>query len=220
MAAALASRLRMGVQERREREKQRRRSEIIDAAEKVFFSKGYIQATMDEVAQKAELSKGAIYLYFKSKEELYLAITQRGLAILEGLFAAVMTEESEGIGLIRGIGEAYVGFSERHPDYFNAQVYYEAQGVQLNQTDPHARACMEQGQEVLSHVVEAIQVGVRDGTIRSDIDPVEVAVQLWGSTMGLIQLYHKREVMPMFQMIQADDLIPHYFDLVEASLST
>ena len=209
----------MGVQERREREKQRRRSEIIDAAERVFFAKGYIQATMDEVAQEAELSKGAIYLYFRSKEELYLAITQRGLAVLEGLFAAVMAEKRQGIELIRGIGEAYVAFSERHPDYFNAQVYYEAQGVQLNQTDPHARACMERGQEVLSHVVEAIQVGVRDGTIRSDIDPVEVAIQLWGTTMGLIQLYHKRDVMPMFQIVQAEALIPHYFDLVETALA-
>ncbi|MDP6777321.1 MAG: helix-turn-helix domain-containing protein [Candidatus Latescibacteria bacterium] len=210
----------MGVKERREREKERRRNEIIDAAERVFFSKGYIQATMDEVARDAELSKGAIYLYFRSKEELYLAINHRGLTLLEAMFAAVMAEESKGIELVRCIGEAYVEFSERHPDYFNAQIYYEAQGVQLNQADPHARACMEQGQKVLSHVVQAIQIGIHDGSVGTDTDPMELAIQLWGTTMGLIQLYHKRDVMPMFQMIQADDLIPHYFDLVEAALST
>ena len=69
----------MGITERREREKEQRHNDIIDAAEKVFFSRGLEHATMDNVAVEAELSKGTLYLYFKSKEELYLAILLRSL---------------------------------------------------------------------------------------------------------------------------------------------
>ncbi|MCK5408322.1 MAG: helix-turn-helix transcriptional regulator, partial [Candidatus Krumholzibacteria bacterium] len=60
----------MGIAERREREKEQRRIDIIDAAERVFFSKGWQAATMDDVAEAVELSKATLYLYFKNKEEL------------------------------------------------------------------------------------------------------------------------------------------------------
>lgn len=67
----------MGIQERKEREKESRKEEIINAAQKIFFEKGLPAATMDEIAEAAELSKGTLYLYYKSKEDLYLAVTMR-----------------------------------------------------------------------------------------------------------------------------------------------
>ena len=67
----------MGIAERKEREKQQRREEIVQAAEEVFFSKGFEKSTMDDVAEKAELSKGTLYLYFKSKEELLIGIIEQ-----------------------------------------------------------------------------------------------------------------------------------------------
>ncbi|MEO8168159.1 MAG: helix-turn-helix domain-containing protein, partial [bacterium] len=60
----------MGIIERKEREKEHRREDIIAAAQKIFFEKGLPSATMDEIAEAAELSKGTLYLYYKSKEDL------------------------------------------------------------------------------------------------------------------------------------------------------
>ena len=68
----------MGVAERKEREKEQRRQEIIAAAEKVFFKQGVDNATMDDVAEQSELSKATLYLYFSSKEEIYAAIYLKG----------------------------------------------------------------------------------------------------------------------------------------------
>ncbi|MFA6472883.1 MAG: TetR/AcrR family transcriptional regulator [Candidatus Latescibacterota bacterium] len=59
---------------RREREKAAHRKEIMDAAIRVFARRGINAATLDEVAQEAEFSKGAIYLYFSSKEDLIFNI--------------------------------------------------------------------------------------------------------------------------------------------------
>lgn len=61
---------------RREREKLRHRLEIIEAATKVFAQKGFHVATLDEVAQEAEFSKGALYLHFSSKEDLLFSIVE------------------------------------------------------------------------------------------------------------------------------------------------
>lgn len=60
----------MGIQERRLREKEERYATIRRAAMQIFANQGLQEATMDEIAQAAQLSKGAIYYYFPSKESL------------------------------------------------------------------------------------------------------------------------------------------------------
>lgn len=73
----------MGIQERKERERERRRQQIIVAAKKVFTEKGFNRATMDDIANEAELSPGTLYLYFKNKEELYASLSLRILQYLQ-----------------------------------------------------------------------------------------------------------------------------------------
>lgn len=78
----------MGVAARKQREKEERRAAILDAAEAVFASKGVAETTMDDIAQQAELGKGTLYLYFTSKNELYLAIANRVRACAPSLATA------------------------------------------------------------------------------------------------------------------------------------
>jgi len=72
----------MGIQERKEREKERRKQQIIVAAKRVFSEKGFNKATMEDIASEAELSPGTLYLYFKNKEELYASLSLRILQYL------------------------------------------------------------------------------------------------------------------------------------------
>ncbi len=72
----------MGIPERKEREKERRRQQIMVAAKRVFSDKGFNKATMEDIAQEAELSPGTLYLYFKNKEELYASLSLRILQYL------------------------------------------------------------------------------------------------------------------------------------------
>lgn len=64
----------MGVRERKEREKEMRRKSILSAAKTLFLAKGFQGTTMEEIANKAELSPGTIYQYFRSKDELYASL--------------------------------------------------------------------------------------------------------------------------------------------------
>ena len=72
----------MGIQERKERERERRRQQIIVAAKRVFSNKGFSKATMEDIAKEAELSPGTLYLYFKNKDELYASLSLRILHYL------------------------------------------------------------------------------------------------------------------------------------------
>ena len=62
-----------------------RQSEIIAAARKVFAQKGYLAATVDEIAALAALAKGTIYVYFESKEQIYNAVLVNDLETLRDL---------------------------------------------------------------------------------------------------------------------------------------
>jgi len=72
----------MGIQERKERERERRRQQIIVAAKRVFTEKGFNKTTMEDIAKEAELSPGTLYLYFKNKDELYASLSLRILHYL------------------------------------------------------------------------------------------------------------------------------------------
>ena len=65
----------MGVKERKNREKAARREQIQDAAKELFFSKGFNATTMEDIANKEELSVATLYSYFKNKEELYASLS-------------------------------------------------------------------------------------------------------------------------------------------------
>ena len=189
----------MGTSERREREKQQRKKDIIDAAEKVFFSKGYELATMDDVAKEAELSKGTLYLYFKSKEELYFAIILRAMKVLHDEFEKTVIGAKNGLEKTYSKGMAYIRFSRNYPNYFNALLYYESLKIDLekikkeyNYQDDIRIAAFHESDKTTEKLAEYIQEGIEDGSIRDDIDPHKIAVFLWGASTGLLQLISQK----------------------------
>ena len=210
----------MGIAERREREKEKRRNDIIDAAERVFFSKGHEDATMDDVAEEAELSKGTLYLYFKNKEDLYLAIHLRGNKILHELFKNAVEGESNGLEKTRAIGRAYESFFNQYPDYFNALIYYESRKISFDDQNSVAAECLIEGRATLELLIQAIVTGIQDGSIRPDIEPVKTAISLWGQTTGIVQIATLKQEMvllPHFSL-KAKDVIDYTFELIYHAL--
>jgi AcrR family transcriptional regulator len=178
----------MGIPERKEREKELRRNAIIDAAESVFFSGGYWTATMDDVAAAAELSKGTIYLYFKTKEEVYYAITLRGLKILTDYFQKAFEEGRNGLEKVFLMGQSFFRFSKEYPDYFNALGYYEIKEIDFGQSESVVNLCDHEGMECLDLLMRALKEGIGDGSINPQINPGTAAVILWGQAAGVIQV--------------------------------
>lgn len=210
----------MGITERKEREKEYRRNMILDAAEKLFFTKGINTATMDDVAEEAELSKGTLYLYFKNKDDLYHGIHLRGLKILKEMFENAVAAKDRGIDKVRAIGEAYYHFSQEYKDYFDAMMFY--QGTEVDVHDPTANAyqCFQCGEEVMGIVARALQSGIEDGTIRADLDPVKTAYVLRGQTFGIIHtIARDGGHLKNMHGFNAEELILELFDLIRYALS-
>jgi AcrR family transcriptional regulator len=207
--------------ERRLEEKEQRRNEIIDAAEVVFARKGYEQATMEDIARAARLSRPLLYVYFKDKEDLHLAILHRGLLILRRSFEKAIARHARGLDQVEAVGRAYIRFSQTHPDYFETLARFEARAINMDVSNPNKAACLMEGRSVHQVVASAIQQGIDDGSIRPNIgDPFMTSQVLWGTLHGLIQIASRKE--PLLQQLygfSADDLLEHGMWLIRGGLA-
>ena len=111
----------MALNARREKEKQQRAEDIVAAAEKVFFEKGFANSSMDEIATEAQLSRALLYVYFKDKAAIMRAVMLNALLALEKTFQEALQAGDTGLAQISGIGRAYYQYSIDHSDYFDVK---------------------------------------------------------------------------------------------------
>ncbi|MBF8295062.1 MAG: acrR, partial [Bacteroidetes bacterium] len=175
-----------GIHERKEREKEQRREEILDAAQRVFFEKGLSTATMDEIAETAELSKGTLYLYYKSKEDLYLAVMMRGMEILLEMFAEVARSNDSVPKLLIRLRDAYTAYFNNHRDYFRMMHFLQTPQFHKQVDDEMRRNCGTLNRRIWDLVNGILQRGIDEGILRNNLNPVEVGIILWSSATALM----------------------------------
>jgi AcrR family transcriptional regulator len=211
----------MGTHERKERERESRREEIVQAATKVFFDKGLQSATMDEIAEAAELSKGTLYLYYKSKEDLYLAVMNFGFDILHDMFTEALTKTTTVIEQLRALSGAYQKFSQKHRNYF--RMFHFLQNPQLHkQVSEEMREISRlHNQRVWDVAMNVLRRGVQEGTLRSDVEPAEMAVLMWSSMNAiLMQIDYQHEQWRQSMGIDLERVLRVSNELLLESLAT
>ena len=204
----------MGIAERKEREKQKRRNDIIDAAERIFFTSGFESPSMDEVAAEAELSKGTLYLYFKSKDDLQFAIFMRGSDILMKMMNKNISDKSGGYINLQSLAGSFIRFSREFPDYFNLFMHFESSRMkELNIAPDQLQAYLKE-QSPLALVSQEVQRGIEDGSLRDDLSPELFSATLWSQMLGvLIVLNNKADLYEIFDL-KADEILQTHLELV------
>ena len=96
------------ITERRLEEKERRRAEIIDAAEAAGREMGLDALTMDDVARRARLSRALLYVYFQDRSDLMFGLAERAMGMLLARFVEAAERNRTGIEQVSAMGRAYV----------------------------------------------------------------------------------------------------------------
>jgi TetR/AcrR family transcriptional regulator len=177
----------MGIQERKEREKENRREAIIDAAEKIFFEKGLMVATMDEIADLAELGKSTLYVYYRSKEDLYLAVLLRGTDIMYDMFSKALSTGEPTLKLIANLGEAYYEYFKLYRNYFRMFYFFENPQLHTQVSEEMQANCTAHNGRIWQLIIDLIQRGIDEGVLQRGLDPKQVAVILWSNSNGLMR---------------------------------
>ncbi|MFQ3621017.1 MAG: TetR/AcrR family transcriptional regulator [Spirochaetales bacterium] len=215
---------------RRLREKEARRQLILETAEKIFAQKGFTETPMDEIARQTELSKGTLYLYFKSKEELAFAIFHKNLTTLKQMIQEAAHSSQRGIEKIKAILSAYYQFYKEHiygenqnscegpnRQYLNRLLEYFFQPEQPREA--YAERCFKEIEDIFSIIVTALENGIQDHTIRKEIDPWKTALT-YGNLVLLFMLHLSRQgkLILRGKDFEAEELFGYMFDLFLHSL--
>ena len=176
----------MGIEERKEREKEHRKEEILNAAQKVFFDKGLPSATMDEIAEAAELSKGTLYLYYKSKEDLYLGVMMRGMQTLYTEYESLAASPDSPLRKIIKLSELYTAFFASNRKFFRMFHFLQMPQFHKQVSEEMQQYCGTETRRLWDLVIGIMKQGMEAGILRSDLDPTEIGIILWSSSSALM----------------------------------
>lgn|SRR5665647_206610 len=177
---------------RRDREKALRIQSIMEAAKKVFASKGYLKATMDEIALAAEVTKPTIYLYFKAKDDLFFTLM---LPLIDDIRQQLQKVEKNlltgkihnGVSLITAIFKSFYHGYELLPETFRIIQLFQQQGL-MGELRPEVRSALnDKGRINFILCRQLLTSGMEMGVIKK-VNVYEMADVIWGSLVGIIQL--------------------------------
>jgi AcrR family transcriptional regulator len=177
----------MSFQELIEKEREQRRLYILDAAEALFFERGFTSVTMEEIAKKVGLNKATIYLYFEDKDSLFFAIVLRKVRMLQEIYRNCAEQKINGREKSRMMGAAFFDFARANPDYFRLLCTTGPERFQ-DKENSLAQAIRELLGKELYLVRDVLQEGIDDGSVRNDLNPLEMAVYISVTSTSIVCL--------------------------------
>lgn len=186
----------MSVANRREREREQRRSWILDAAERCFHAKGIDAVKMEDVAEEAQLGKGTLYLYFRTKEALLLAVAVRHQRHLLGVFDAEARRAQDGISLLRALLLAYARHMMHPAEHLKLAMARWVNGPPVDIESRGGAQLRENVNRIFTMVCDAIRRGQEDGSVTPDVDPPRAAMTLWAAVNGALLMTLQLSCLP------------------------
>jgi TetR/AcrR family transcriptional regulator len=178
----------MGVAERRKREREVRRELAIDAAMAIYEEEGYHAITMEKIADRAELSRAALYLYFKNKEEILISAIVSHTDYFAGLLEKLYRNRVENKHrLLEGLWECFREFYERDPITFTVSHYFFQSEMIRNLPKELADVLQESGSKVVGLQHKVVEYGVQEGLFIQS-NPKTLSEVIWSSFLGIVNL--------------------------------
>ncbi len=177
----------MGIQERKKRERERRRQQIMVAAKRVFSEKGLNKATMEDIAKEAELSPGTLYLYFKNKDELFSSLSIRILQYLNIRLEHITATDAEKkpADRIEALKEAMYDVYEFDPVMLINMFHLQSSETLKNLSPELLENIKELSQSSIQTTAKLFQRGIEAGEF-IDEHPVALAGIAWAIFSGVV----------------------------------
>ncbi len=183
------------------REKERKRQEIIDAAEKLFFKEGFKETSMDTIAKKAEFSKRTVYKYFDGKEELYSAIALRGVELLQKIIMKSSENQKSGFDKLSSIARSLIELKRVNLNYAKVIAYFLNQAFEENKKTEGIQKCQDIVKGIRRFIDAFVNQGIEDGSIKKDIDISKTVMSIQTILVGMYLINDD-----MYQYFMADNI--------------
>lgn len=171
----------MGIQERKEREKEELREKVIAAATRLFQETDYASVSMRKIAKEVEYSVGTLYLYYKDKGELFLAVQEEAF---KTAFAYIvqLPEAGDSLERLRRMGERYIHFGLHNPDLYRLMFMMDNPMHALVHSDE-----WQSGIKLHELLSKLVQDCIDDGHFKG-VDTATMSFALWSFVHGMVSL--------------------------------
>ncbi len=179
----------MAFEKRREREKENRKTAILKAARKLFFEKGFKSVTVDSIAKKAELSKGAVYLYFKSKDEIYSKILLNDIDKFHERVSGLSEGGGKASDMLIQLSSVYVDFFLKDRELFRILITFMLHANHSNLPDDLRNHIIKSTNKTVDVIEKIFKYGIDSGEFQPSINVRQIRNAHWGLLNGIISLY-------------------------------
>ena len=158
----------LGVKERQERERVATSRAILDAARELFVAEGYDNVSIRKIAEKIEYSPAAIYSYFPSKDDIFLALAEEGFRMLftSSADCAMSQAHENHVDCVRGAFWHLYEFSKAHPEYY-ALMFVDRSVPRISQDWDRFGFV----REMKSNMFDIIQKAIDAGDFKGGVSP-------------------------------------------------
>lgn len=183
----------MGIKERKEREKQRRINDILEAAREVFEGNGFLNTALQDVAKRAEISVGLIYRYFESKEDIFASLALKGAKefdrdLKEYIKQSLAKKEKASVAMTK-IAERFFAYYVPYGDYFDTLLYsYKGMKKEVQISSMTFTRLMSVTlnslDQLKDYFLECGQLDVKD-----EDEALEIVFMFWAFMLGCHKLF-------------------------------
>ena len=158
-----------------------RKDQIMNAAQVVVASKGYDQARMDDIVEKAQLSKGAIYWYYKSKKDIYLSLIDYWFNEYSAGVLKSLEDKDSSSEQLKSLFEYFVDQFDQNPDTFKIMVeFWRTSGLDMDFNNK----LQEIYSQFLEYIIDIIKNGIESGEFK-EVDPRITALSILINIEGI-----------------------------------
>ena len=179
----------LGLEERRKRERENRKNAILKAARKLFFEKGFKPVTVESIARKAELSKGSIYLYYNSKEEIYTQILLNDIDKFHKSISDLLQNPSSASESLVKLANIYVDFFLNDRELFRILMTFMLHTSDMNLPEDLHDHIVKTTNKTIGIIEQVFKYGVERGEFPATLNLRQNRNAVWGMLNGIISLH-------------------------------
>lgn len=202
----------MGVQERKEREREQRRHDILESARHMFIQHGIHQVSMEKIAVEAELAKGTLYLYFRNRDELLMALVSEEMEVLVAELERVAASKYRADRkILRGV-EAFYTFATEHQLFYQVMTQVNVQSMIDGASSEGSIAEVRERFHTLNQRMYAVIASILHQGVDSGIfylsSPIEhVGLQFVLMLKGTVVILRNNMLPPLWPTLNLRDIL-------------
>jgi AcrR family transcriptional regulator len=173
------------IQTRKERERAAREELILDHAQRILLRDGFQNLNLDELAEAVEYSKGTLYLHFKTKEDIALAVVTRALKERADFFERALGFKGRSRERARAVGFACCHFAKVYPDYFNIELTLKSHSFWEKSDEARQHQFGMQNGRCFRILHRIVTEGIQAGELPSDrMTPEQMVFSIAATAIG------------------------------------